>query len=97
MFECKGVGHMSQIPTHFGDSESDPYEMWVDSSVQWAVGSVLEDRAHTCKIEKHLLSSARLFVPPLLIDKSLASDSQLLRSFFRESGLTLTCARERHS
>ena len=58
----------------------------------WTVDSALEDRAHTCKIEKHLLASARLFVPPLLIDKSLASDSQLLRSFFRESGLTLTCA-----
>ena len=63
------------------------------------VDNALEGRPHLVKVRSSrvLLASAsglaRLFVP-LLMDKSLASDSQLLPSFFRESGRTMTCACE---
>ena len=61
------------------------------------VDNALEGRPHLVKVRSSrvLLASAsglaRLFVP-LLMDKSLASDFQLLPSFFRKSGRTMTCA-----
>ena len=61
------------------------------------VDNALEGRPHLVKVRSSrvLLASAsglaRLFVL-LLMDKSLASDFQLLPSFFRKSGRTMTCA-----
>ena len=78
--ECKGVAHM---------------RWWVDNCTNCALeghaGSLAESEKHASTSRASANGLARLFVP-LLMDKSLASDSQLLPSFFRESGRTMTCA-----
>ena len=70
------------------------YERWVDSALEGRPHLLLSEKQW--KAEGVLLASARgglapLFVP-LLMDKSLPSDSQLLHSFFRECGCTMTHA-----